>query len=197
MTKNSWFAALVTALAASSPVSGALAVNFLQEGAAPETVSQEPGFVSLGAEAVICVAVTTGRTAPDRSDKIIAAHNRAYYFAKDNGLQLGRGALEISAHYEEADGSWATDACRSLHALPAQTFAAAPDLEFYEVPAGRAVHALHRGDHDTIKQTIDKVEAFIAARGLHRLGPLVEFHFNHKPPEEIDQQISVVTIYVK
>jgi hypothetical protein len=173
------------------------AAGFLPDGVAPEAVSEAPSVVSLGAEPVVCVAVITGRKAADRSDKIITAHNRGFLFAKANGLKLGRGALEISPRYQEPDGSWQTDACRSLQTLPGETYPDASDLKFYEVPAGRAVQALHRGSHDLIDRTIDKVEAYIASQGLRRVGPLVEYHFNHKPPEEVDQQISVVTVYVE
>jgi hypothetical protein len=197
-SSSCWIVRIVAACVSSSGlVSAADAVNFLPEGVAPEAVSEEPTLVALGAEAVVCIALKTGRNAVDLSEKIITAHNREYFFAMENDLKLGRGALEISAHYEEPDGSWATEACRSLHALPARSYPDAPDLKFYEVPAGQAVHALHRGAHRTIKQTIDRVEAFIAARGLRRIGPLTEFHFNHKPPEQIDEQISVVTVYVE
>lgn len=173
------------------------AVSFLPQGVAPEAVSEAPAVVSLDREAVVCITVKTGRKAADMSDKIIAAHNREYLFAKEKGLKLGRGALEISARYSEPDGSWLTDACRSLLALPEQSYPEAPDLKFYAVPAGRAVQALHRGSHETIEQTISKVEAHIASQGLRRVGPLVEYHFNHKPPEQWDQQISVVTVYVE
>ena len=175
----------------------ASAAEFLPEGAKPDTTSEVPAIVSLAAEPVVCVAVETGRNAPDRSDKIIAAHNRAYHFSKQNGLALRRGALEISSVYEEADGVWRTEACRAIAALPEKTYPDAADLKFYAVPAGNAVQALHRGSHETISQTIDKIEAFIREKGLERKGPLVEYHFNHTPPEEEHLQISVVTVYVK
>lgn len=185
------------ATAALGSVSQAWAGVFLPDGVAPEAVSPAPSVVVLGAEPVVCVAVSTGRQAIDMTEKIISAHNRAYSFAKDNGLKLGRGALEISARYEEPDGSWVTDACRSVQAHPGRSFPNALDIKVYQVAGGRAVQALHRGDHGTIKETIDKVEAYIELRALQRVGPLVEYHFNHKPPEEIEQQISVVTVYVK
>ena len=173
-----------------------LAAEFLPAGTKPEAVPESPGIVSLAAEPVLCVAVETGRTAPDRSDKIIAAHNRGYHFAKANGLVLRRGALEISAAYEENGDVWRTDACRAIEKLPEKADPDASDLKFYAVPAGRAVQALHRGSHDTISQTVDKIETFVREKGLSRKGPLVEYHFNHKPPEEEHLQISVVTVYV-
>jgi effector-binding domain-containing protein len=187
-------AALVLLAASCGSVAAA---EFLPPGTTLESVVEAPAIVTLPAEPVICVAVETGRAAPDRSDKIIAAHNRAYHFSKDNGLALRRGALEISSAYEEPGGTWRTEACRAIEALPDKTYPDASDLKFYAVPAGKAVQALHRGSHDTIRDTIDQIEAFIREKGLERKGPLVEYHFNHKPPEEEHLQISVVTLYVK
>lgn len=197
MKRSAQVFSIATAIASLALAADVSAAGFLPDGVVPEAVSEAPSVVMLGAEPVTCVAVTTGRKAADMSDKIITAHNRGYNFAKEKGLKLGRGALEISARYQEADGAWVTQACRSLAALPGQSFPEAPDLKFYAVPAGRAVQALHRGDHNTINLTIDKVEAYIAAQKLTRKGPMVEYHFNHKPPEEIDQQISVVTVYIE
>lgn len=190
-----WIAALtVAALMVSEHT---WANGFLPEGVGFETVPSDPRVISLGAESVACIAVTTSRTAADMSEKIVLAHNRIYYFAKENELKLGRGALEISARYQELDGSWFTDACRSLQAPPREDFPHSLDIRIYEVPAGRAVQALHRGDHGTIDQTIESVEAYIACHRLRRVGPLIEYHFNHKSPEEVDQQISVVSVYVE
>lgn len=189
--------AMLLGAASLAVVCGPAVAGFLPKDVAPESVSETPSLVSLDAEPVVCIRVKTARKAPDMSDKIIAAHNREFLFARDNGIKLSRGALEISPRYQEPDGTWLTQACRNLQAPPPRAYPEAPDLSFFEVPAGRAVQALHRGSHFAIDQTIDRVEAYIAAQRLRRLGPLVEYHFNHKPPEEIDQQISVVTVYVE
>ena len=115
-----------------SPTAAARA--FLPPGIPPETVSEAPHFSNLEAEPVGCVAVVTGRTAQDRSEKVVAAHMRVYDYAKATGLKMGPGALEMSMRYENADGTWVMQACRSLQALPESTGPEAADIAFKTIP---------------------------------------------------------------
>lgn len=170
---------------------------FLPQGIDAKFVSEAPHIANLGAETVGCLPVVTTRHADDKSEKVITAHMAIYNFAKANGLKMGPGALEISESYETANGQWVLHACRALETLPSEVQAAGSGINFKTIPAGRVVQAMHRGDHDTIKRTADAIEAHIVANNLTRIGPLIEYHFNHKPPSEWHDQISVVSIYVK
>jgi hypothetical protein len=65
------------------------------------------------------------------------------------------------------------------------------------VEAGCALQALHRGAHETIGTTIAAIETSIRQRGLTRFAPLIEYHFNHEPPEAIAEQVSVASVYAR
>lgn len=185
-------AAIAVALAAGPARAG----EMLAPGVTEDTLSPEPALVTLAPQAVLYVRLTTVRNTPASRDLISGTFKRIWAFARRHGIAIVGSPMEMMDAYEQADGSWIVDA-----AIPVQGVAAAPadagDILFVRLPGGAAAQAAHRGAHEAIKTTHERIGAFLAARKLTARGRIVEQHFDdpHKVPE--DKLRSAVTYFLE
>lgn len=163
----------------------AAAGELLPLGVTEDSLSAEPALVRLDEQAILFVRLKTVRNTPESSALISSTFKRIWKFAAANKIEVVGSPMEIMSSYQEADGAWQVSA-----AIPVAPAASTPgqsgDIQLGRIGGGEAAQAAHRGDHDRIKDTHDRLEAFLAARGASRRGKIVEQHFDdpHKVPAE-------------
>lgn len=176
-------AAMALAMVAAGP---AQAGEMLAPGVSEDTLSPEPALVTLAPQAVAYVRLKTVRNTPVSRDLISSTFKRIWAFARRHGLKIVGSPMEIMDAYEQAEGSWIVDAAIPVDAVPREALADAGDIVFARLPGGAAAQAAHRGAHEAIKTTHERIGAFLAQRGVAARGRIVEQHFDdpHKVPEE-------------
>lgn len=162
----------------------AAAGELLPAGVTEDSLSAEPALVRLDGQAILFVRLKTVRNTTESSELISSTFKRIWKFAAANQIKVIGSPMEIMTAYQEADGSWHVSA-----AIPVATTTRpehSGDIQLGTIGGGEAVQAAHRGDHNRIKDTHSRIEAFLAARGLTRRGKIVEQHFDdpHKVPAE-------------
>ena len=190
MNRFAWLAVVMALTASETAVAGEL----LQPPATEDTLSAEPARVVLAQQHFLFVRLKTVRNTPESTELISSTFKQIWAFASKMKLKVSGSPMEIMRSYEEADGTWQLWA-----AIPVEVPAAGINLDGVanapELGAigGEAVQAAHRGDHARIKDTHNRIAAFLASHRLERKGLIVEQHFDNphtNPPEKLRSSVT-------
>ena len=90
-------------------------------------------------------------------------------FMKANGLSQAGPVMTINR--KRADGVYEFDAAVPVDKLPEKEIPADSPVRIKETPAGRVVKVVHKGAYAALPATYEKLEAYVALRGLKIAGP--------------------------
>lgn len=186
-------------LAVLAVVAVARARELLPAGVHEDTLSAAPALVRLDVQPILFVRLKTVRNTPESRDLISGTFTRIWTFARAHGIKVVGSPLEIMTRYEEPDGSWLLAAAIPVE-LPAagvNTYRDAGDIQFGDIGGGEAAQAAHRGAHERIKETHERIAAFLATHGIKAEGRIAGQHFDNPHTVAEEKLRSSVTFFLK